>query len=310
MDIKKKRKNYFSNQGSDFKKRKHLTLESGMKGFLCTCNFREKDCVREAYNILNEYADKVYGIDTKQIADINNSMEVTSVQNNEDNKVEPNEIPIKKEEAKQNENERSKDKYEENKEENKVNEDENVESEDEDISATLNKELDELKAEALQSPLQKKFQVVDTGVSNVVFIKTTVSDTLKLSTAIIEDIHKNKKQKSRYLLRMLPVQVVCKAYLDDIKSKAEVLFEKYFAQEPKTFSIVFNRHSNSNLNRLDVIEDLAQIISKKNPGNKVNLKNPDIAVVIEVVRAVCLISIAPQYFTYKKYNLIEISNQK
>lgn len=52
------------------------------------------------------------------------------------------------------------------------------------------------------------------------------------------------------------------------------------------------------------------MIVKKNPGNKANLKNPDIAVVIEVVRAVCLISIAPNYFTYKKYNLLEIGNQK
>ena len=76
------------------------------------------------------------------------------------------------------------------------------------------------------------------------------------------------------------------------------------------FITIFSRHSNSNLHRNEVIEDLAQIISRKNPGNKANLKNPDIAVVVEVVRAVCLISIAPNYFTYKKYNLLEICNQK
>lgn len=82
-------------------------------------------------------------------------------------------------------------------------------------------------------------QVVDTGVNNVVFIKSTITDALELVTTIIQDIHENKKQKCRYLLRMLPIQVVCKAYLDDIKSKADSLFEKYFAQEPKTYSIVF-----------------------------------------------------------------------
>lgn len=67
MDDKKKRKKYFSHQGNDFKRRKRLSLECGMKGFLCTCNFREKDCVREAYNLLNEYADKLYGVETKQV---------------------------------------------------------------------------------------------------------------------------------------------------------------------------------------------------------------------------------------------------
>ena len=32
-----------------------------MKGFLITCNNREKEAVKEAYNLLNEYADKLYG---------------------------------------------------------------------------------------------------------------------------------------------------------------------------------------------------------------------------------------------------------
>lgn len=32
-----------------------------MKGFLVTCNNNEKGAVRDAYNILNEYADKLYG---------------------------------------------------------------------------------------------------------------------------------------------------------------------------------------------------------------------------------------------------------
>lgn len=37
-------------------------LLPGMKGFLITCgNKAENDAVRDAYNILNEYADKLYG---------------------------------------------------------------------------------------------------------------------------------------------------------------------------------------------------------------------------------------------------------
>ena len=36
-------------------------LEPGMRGFLITCNNREKEAVREAYNLLNEYADQLYG---------------------------------------------------------------------------------------------------------------------------------------------------------------------------------------------------------------------------------------------------------
>ena len=36
-------------------------LDANMKGFLITCNNRERDTVREAYNLFNEYADKLYG---------------------------------------------------------------------------------------------------------------------------------------------------------------------------------------------------------------------------------------------------------
>lgn len=45
------------------KHKKGSKLEPGLVGFLCTCNgkFREKDCLREAYNILNEFADELYG---------------------------------------------------------------------------------------------------------------------------------------------------------------------------------------------------------------------------------------------------------
>ncbi|KAK3598754.1 hypothetical protein CHS0354_028810 [Potamilus streckersoni] len=44
------------------KSRKHENiLEPGIRGFLVTCNSHEKEAVRETYNILNEYADELYG---------------------------------------------------------------------------------------------------------------------------------------------------------------------------------------------------------------------------------------------------------
>jgi len=36
-------------------------LDAGLKGFLITCNCMEKQTVREAYNLLNEYSTKLYG---------------------------------------------------------------------------------------------------------------------------------------------------------------------------------------------------------------------------------------------------------
>lgn len=73
----------------------------------------------------------------------------------------------------------------------------------------------------------------------MIFISSTVSNPLELVTKIVTKLDATKEQCTRYLLRLLPIEVTCKAYMDNIRAKANTLFEKYFAQEPKTFSIIF-----------------------------------------------------------------------
>lgn len=66
-----------------------------------------------------------------------------------------------------------------------------------------------------------------------------MTNPLELVTKIITELYNTKQQRTRYLLRLLPIEVICKANMNDIKSKADAMLEKYFVQEPKTFSIVF-----------------------------------------------------------------------
>ncbi|KAF3427801.1 hypothetical protein E2986_02126 [Frieseomelitta varia] len=270
MSVQKRKKNYFHNNSYNQKKRKQFSLEAGMKGFLCTCNFSEKECVRDAYKLLNEFADEIYGPDTTK-------------DNGED-----------KEESEKNDS---------------VNKSKDSDNEG-DISDSLNKEINKLKAEYSKPINARRFQVVDTGVKNVIFIRSTLTNPLELVTKIITELNNTKQQRTRFLLRLLPIEIICKANMNDIKSKADAMLEKYFAQEPKTFSIIFNRHSNNNIHRNEVIEDLAEIINKKNPGNKADLKNPELAVIVELIRGFCFMSVAPNYYKFKKYNLLEICNTK
>lgn len=67
MDLQKRKINYFQKPGNYQKKRKQFSLESGMTGFLCTCNFHEKDCIRDAYKLLHEFADEIYGSNTTKV---------------------------------------------------------------------------------------------------------------------------------------------------------------------------------------------------------------------------------------------------
>ena len=52
-----------SGSGGDVGGGRFTKLAVGMKGFLCTTNYNEKNAVKEAYNLLNEYHDEKDDVD-------------------------------------------------------------------------------------------------------------------------------------------------------------------------------------------------------------------------------------------------------
>ena len=58
-DAKKRKKSYYCQAKRQCGGRQMLDV--GLKGFLITCNRMEKQTVREAYNLLNEYSSKLCG---------------------------------------------------------------------------------------------------------------------------------------------------------------------------------------------------------------------------------------------------------
>ena len=43
-----------------------------------------------------------------------------------------------------------------------------------------------------------------------------------------------------------------------------------------------------------------------NPENKVDLTNPELTIIVEVIKTVCCLSVVPDYSLYRKYNLQEV----
>ncbi|KAK5642979.1 hypothetical protein RI129_009146 [Pyrocoelia pectoralis] len=238
----KKRKNQYFDYGQ---KRKRSALQPGLKGFFCSCNVREKDCISESYNILNEYADQLELVGSEEKA----NTEVDGI-------------------------------------------------------GDMDRLQEEIQAlQSLNRHRSNKFQVLESGAKNIVFIRTMLEDPVKLAHSIIEDIFKNKQQKTRFLIRLVPIEITCKAYLDDIKHAVEPLIHKYFGNEPKTFSICYNHRNNNNLSRDDVICAVADIVIKNNSAHKVDLKSAELSIVIEVIKNCALLSVVPDFLRYKKYNL-------
>ncbi|XP_063510645.1 THUMP domain-containing protein 1 isoform X1 [Pongo pygmaeus] len=179
------------------------------------------------------------------------------------------------------------------------------EGEDDDAEAALKKEVGDIKASTEMR--LRRFQSVESGANNVVFIRTLGIEPEKLVHHILQDMYKTKKKKTRVILRMLPISGTCKAFLEDMKKYAETFLEPWFKAPNKgTFQIVYKSRNNSHVNREEVIRELAGIVCTLNSENKVDLTNPQYTVVVEIIKAVCCLSVVKDYMLFRKYNLQEV----
>ncbi|KAK1886502.1 THUMP domain containing protein 1 [Dissostichus eleginoides] len=229
-------------------------LEVGMQGILITCNMNERKCTAEAFNLLNEYADQLYGPEKLQ-------------ENNGSSS--------------------------------------DGEAEEEDVDVALKKEVAQLKASGAKR--ERRFMALDSGANNVIFIKTQNLEADKLVHHILSDLHTTKKHKSRVILRMLPVTGTCKAFQEDMVKYLTTFLEPWF-KTPNcgTYQIAFKARNSSHNKRDEIIKTIAGMVGKLNPKNKVDLTNPELTIVVEVIKAVCCLSVVKDYSLYRKYNVQEV----
>lgn len=269
---RKMSKNYYANQN----KPKNY-LEPGIRGFLATCGFAEKGCIRECYNLLNEYADQKLS-DNNSGAAIESEETQSKALNDDGNRAVA--------EPPKNDND----------------------EEEKDISDLLE---DEIKTIATKRIDHNRFQQVETKIGNCMFIKTTIPNPNELGVRLMRDIAETQQRKTRFLQRLWPVDTVCKANIEDIKNACGKLFDKMFLNtEPTTFSIVVNKRHNNSIDRMAIIKELAELVEFKSSAHKVDLKNPKITIAIEVIKGLCCISLLPDYYKLKKYNIHELTQPK
>ncbi|NXM94899.1 THUM1 protein, partial [Sylvia borin] len=179
------------------------------------------------------------------------------------------------------------------------------EEDEDDVEAALKKEVGQIRASTEQK--LRRFQSVESGANNVVFIRTQGIEPENLVHHILKDMHTTKKKKTRVILRMLPISGTCKAFIEDMKKYTETFFEPWFKAPNKgTFQIVYKARNNSHMSREEVIKELAGIVGSLNPENKVDLNNPQYTVVVEIIKTVCCLSVVRDYVLFRKYNLQEV----
>ena len=92
------------------------------------------------------------------------------------------------------------------------------------IEDELDKEKEILKVQANKSETERRFQVIESGIQNVLFVRTTVEDPVALVTEILKDIAATNTQKSRHLIRLVPIEKTCKAFEGPGAAFAQLLY--------------------------------------------------------------------------------------
>ncbi|CAG7683955.1 unnamed protein product [Allacma fusca] len=228
-----------SSQKTGFKR--PSKLDFGMKGFLCTTNFNEKNAVKEAYNLLNEYHD-----DNDELTESSGQLNLSK------SKMEESGTGQSFMKGGSGGSEEGKDDSRgsvsldepndgiagDNK---KISE----QSDDDDVESAIAEEISRLKS----SEVKYKFQSVDTGVPNLIFINTTIGDPVKLTNRILQDLLEKKQQKCRFLLRMIPIEITCRADVEEIKKAAELILPKYFKTGFNSFQVAYKSRYNNSMDR-------------------------------------------------------------
>lgn len=228
-------------------------LEVGAQGVLITCNMNERKCTSEAFSLLSEYADELYGPEQESLS-------------------------------------------------------EDEEQEYEDAECALQREVSQLQSSS--KGRQQRFSAVDSGANNVVFIRTHGVDPAQLVHHILSDLHLTRKRKSRVILRMLPVSATCRAFPEDMQKLLSVFLQRWFlAPRHATFQICFKARNSSHSKREEVITAVAGLVGQLNPLNKVDLTNPELSIIIEIIKSVCCVSVVTDYMLFRKYNLQEVAKE-
>lgn len=55
-----------------------------------------------------------------------------------------------------------------------------------------------------------------------------------------------------------------------------------------------------------MIKELADLVTGRNKAHKVNLTSPNYAIIVEIIKNVCCLSVIRDYFLFSKYNLNNI----
>lgn len=183
---------------------------------------------------------------------------------------------------------------------------------------------EQIKAEivGLKDRSSKPFMAMDTkGLQCIVFVKTAESVE---PTSVISDLFKKIREREiksvryalvsqefifisfRFCQRIMPIQIICSAKIEEIRKEATKLIGNSLKGQGFDYCVVFESRLNDSLDRMTVIDMIAEIVG---PSHRVNLGTPKKVILVQVFKSYCGLSVLDSWAENRKYNVQEVLKQ-
>ncbi|XP_042481463.1 THUMP domain-containing protein 1 homolog isoform X2 [Macadamia integrifolia] len=174
--------------------------------------------------------------------------------------------------------------------------------------------LIEAELEELGDRNKRRFVSLDAGCNGIVFIQMHKREGDPSPKEIVQHMMMSaastRKHMSRFILRVLPVEVACYASEEEISRAIKPLIAKYFPTEaptPQKFAVLYDARANTGVERMSIINSVAKSVLGP---YKVDLNNPDKSIIVQVAKTICLIGVVEKYKELSKYNLRQLTSPK
>jgi tRNA acetyltransferase TAN1 len=150
---------------------------------------------------------------------------------------------------------------------------------------------------------KKKFSCFTIGSDCLVYLKFNIeTDPVVLLDEIMADLIKTGKKKTMYVSRILPFQSTCVANAESIKNMLPKILAN-LGTTPVKFAIIPKSTNNTHITREYLIKIVAELVD---PMHTVDLKNPDVVILINVLKTTCGASAVRNYSERLRFNLDSI----
>jgi len=185
------------------------------------------------------------------------------------------------------------------------------EKEDEDYpdpkkGATASDELAEELRTLRESSKLDKYQHIDMGIQGTVLIVINDEDCDPdlIVASIFRKMSETKKTLFALCTRLYPISIASKASIESIQDNSSIkeYISKYMCSSRPVikFRIVYKKSLNNEIRRLEVIKAIASFVD---PKHKVDMKSPDVTIIINVMKSICTVALSSNHHRYCEYSV-------